>query len=343
MNYFVYKRYVQRCLVVPNGRTMSSYLFRLVFFLPICTTLRSVSSGVYTNKPTGRKEEEIWDIRLPRYKRDMSPSNAVRHVEHRICGLDIYVDYSFYSIACRASLRCVVDTVTRTVSTADRKFRRVDFNDDGVNDNIGFATYRLVVNTRGGSPFTNTSDAHDLLFQMARHAYLTWPIGSCLSVLFVDRRLDNSVIGLAYTGQVSGRKGRVTIGGVCQPNAKIVDYNVRRYSTLFVSANQGGKHVSRATLQLTLTHELGHAFGAHHDAQVTPHFGTYVMHPTDLRPTMAYSFRFSTSSVKQMSPVVLASKCLSSVQPTCGNYVIDEQEECDCGESRFCLMVSYYC
>ena len=362
-----------RCITKESVSVMHNR-YSLIYLITY-TSYSVIISTAYQNINISSSERVIWDLRPDRNKRASTPKTRhnSRHgasyqsddrqyrgfgytynPQRFICGLDIYIDHSFFSGTCHGSSRCVIDRVTRYVAIADRNFRRLDVDEDGLSDNIGFSIYRMVVNTESGGQdvFTNTTDAHALLFEMARHSYLTWPIGSCLSVLFIDRSLDNSIIGLAYSGRTkttghtfTNENHEVNLGGICQGNARILQYGVRRYSTLIVTSKRRGKHVSSATLALTLTHELGHSFGARHDpVGITKFFpfGSYVMHPTDVNSNMAYSQRFSEISIKHMSPIIHASKCLDEVKASCGNYVTEEPEECDCGESRFCLMVSYY-
>ena len=277
-------------------------------------------------------------------------ANSVRQV----CDIDIYVDHSFYAGACRNSISCVVDTVTRTVSGADRHFRVVDFNSDGIADNVGVSIARLAVNTGGSSSFSNTTSPHNLLLEMARFAVEKWPKGSCLGVLFIDRTMDDDIVGLAYTGTIKRRgrrrRRRNSVGGICKRAARVGRRSLRRYNTLFVSSRRNGFQLTQAALELTLTHELGHSFGSHHDdvtGQCASDDGrqlgsAYVMHASDMRTNRATSFRFSDCSRLQIAPILVDSNCIREVRPACGNYAVDRDEECDCGPDKHCLIVSVH-
>ncbi|NXY81039.1 ADAM9 protein, partial [Alcedo cyanopectus] len=88
-----------------------------------------------------------------------------------------------------------------------------------------------------------------------------------------------------------------------------------------------------------VAHELGHNLGMKHDDKRCP--ATYIMHSTDNG-----SRNFSSCSADDFENLILSGggNCLrnppktSNVykEPVCGNNVVDNNEECDCGKQKEC-------
>uniref|UniRef100_U3JQP2 ADAM metallopeptidase domain 9 n=1 Tax=Ficedula albicollis TaxID=59894 RepID=U3JQP2_FICAL len=88
-----------------------------------------------------------------------------------------------------------------------------------------------------------------------------------------------------------------------------------------------------------VAHELGHNLGMKHDDKRCP--ASYIMHSTD-----SGSRNFSTCSADDFETFILngGGNCLrnppktSNVykEPVCGNNVVDNNEECDCGKPQEC-------
>lgn len=108
-----------------------------------------------------------------------------------------------------------------------------------------------VFNDSGTDPFTNTTDAGDLLDELAVYRGDTaTQDAQGLTHLFTGRDLDDSTVGIAY------------IGAVCAQRS-VFDPDGRSFGVGLTQANFGP---GAAFLEsLIAAHEIGHNFGAPHD------------------------------------------------------------------------------
>ncbi|KFQ55875.1 Disintegrin and metalloproteinase domain-containing protein 9, partial [Pelecanus crispus] len=132
-----------------------------------------------------------------------------------------------------------------------------------------------------------------------------------VSHLIIGRSSYGGAIGMAFVGTVCSQ---VQGGSISTLNHN----NVLRHATV-------------------VAHELGHNLGMKHDDKRCP--ASYIMHSTDNG-----SSNFSTCSADDFENLILSGggNCLrnpprtSNVykEPVCGNNVIDNDEECDCGKPQ---------
>ncbi|XP_009474030.1 PREDICTED: disintegrin and metalloproteinase domain-containing protein 9-like [Nipponia nippon] len=134
-----------------------------------------------------------------------------------------------------------------------------------------------------------------------------------VSHLIIGRSSYGGSIGMAFVGTVCSQ---VQGGSISTLNHN----NVLRHATV-------------------VAHELGHNLGMKHDDKRCP--ASYIMHSTDNG-----SRNFSTCSADDFENLILngGGNCLrnppktSNVykEPVCGNNVVDNNEECDCGKPQEC-------
>ena len=195
--------------------------------------------------------------------------------------------------------------------------------------------------------------------------------GFCLGVLFTNRAFSELVLGLSWRGNpdVEG------VGGVCQNRVRIKsDGNAYSFNALFISLKSSQEQ--RIPLRmgvLNLVHELMHSFGAKHDPEAneepecTPHdrvkFIFYWInkfwigfHPYLLLQWINGRFlmsKFSNDGHKLnhqiLSPCTKRSvranlaaahriSCLKKSDATfCGDGIVEENEDCDCGTVLQCI------
>ncbi|TRZ17455.1 hypothetical protein HGM15179_009660 [Zosterops borbonicus] len=123
----------------------------------------------------------------------------------------------------------------------------------------------------------------------------------------------------------SGSIGMAFVGTVCS--------HVQGGSISTLNHNKMLRHAT------VVAHELGHNLGMKHDDKRCP--ASYIMHSTDNG-----SRNFSTCSADDFEAFILngGGNCLrnppktSNVykEPVCGNNVVDNNEECDCGKPQEC-------
>ena len=278
-----------------------------------------------------------------------TPVNIVRKSQHlhrrkrdfvapyKVCELKIIVDYNFFNSYCSKSIKRVVYEAAHAVTLSDAVFRNVDFDFNGISDNIGFAIREMVIFENNNSSdyyLGNGHAARTLLFEFSQYDFS----GYCLGVLLTYRNFDDNIIGLAWPAS-SSKHGKP--GGICQKRSRS-HKSFKSYNALLVTPLVRGTELSRRVLGMTMAHEMGHSFGAHHDP--SPHqlcspkgsFGTYLMSVMASDYSTPNSVQFSQCSILSMGPVVAhKATCLKvyDAHSLCGNLLIDPGEECDCGQS----------
>lgn len=150
-------------------------------------------------------------------------------------------------------------------------------------------------------------------------------------------------------------------GGICErhhrmPNLGSLPAGHYSVNTVVLSQASRGQRLSDGVMSMTLTHEIGHAFGAHHDEDFrdqpvcVPHensqYGKYAMTNT-VSPgaRRAHNWMFSICSRQSMQPIVMnKGHCLKPRRPSyCGNGVVEGGKQCDCGTTYTCQVVDKCC
>uniref|UniRef100_H2Y604 ADAM10 endopeptidase n=1 Tax=Ciona savignyi TaxID=51511 RepID=H2Y604_CIOSA len=173
----------------------------------------------------------------------------------------------------------------------------------------------------------------------------------CLAYVFTNRDFDNGVLGLAWVGSDTG-----TSGGICEKYRTYTDRTAKSLNTGIVTFKNYGTVMPALVTHITFAHELGHNFGSPHDGGVdcTPgesssisvrQQGNYIMYARATSGKEPNNDIFSSCSIRNMSKVLEAKMgCfVSSDTPICGNNIIDEGEDCDCGYSDTCVEIGDSC
>lgn len=167
----------------------------------------------------------------------------------------------------------------------------------------------------------------------------------CLAYIFTYRDFSGGTLGLAWVASTSGASG-----GICEKYKSYTEnVNGRQVQTkrslntgiiTFVNYNS---RVPPKVSELTLAHEIGHNFGSPHDfpADCRPGGpqGNYIMYSSATSGERSNNNKFSLCSVRNISSVVNAILLADSKDncfevdngPFCGNKIVEEGEECDCG------------
>jgi len=168
------------------------------------------------------------------------------------------------------------------------------------------------------------------------------------------------VIGISFVPDVGETPN---VGGICEerraygesPALKAGVYNL---NTLLISQLTRSERIADGITTLTVTHEIGHSFGSHHDDNY-PHqpdclpgsdsqFGNYIMAAgVPKRLELAHNWMFSVCSRRSMKPVISHPSKTSCFKrrraPYCGNGVVEESEQCDCGTTYTCHVYDKCC
>uniref|UniRef100_A0A8C4N466 Disintegrin and metalloproteinase domain-containing protein 10 n=1 Tax=Eptatretus burgeri TaxID=7764 RepID=A0A8C4N466_EPTBU len=165
----------------------------------------------------------------------------------------------------------------------------------------------------------------------------------CLAYLFTDRDFDGGVLGLAWVASPGGACG------ICTAHQQYKDGRRKSLNTGIVTVQNYRSHIPPRISHITFAHEIGHNFGSPHDSgkDCTPgelssllgDRGNFIMYPSATSGYKANNDDFSTCSVGNISRMLhsMTTTCfVESNRPICGNSLVEEGEQCDCGFKEQC-------
>lgn len=167
----------------------------------------------------------------------------------------------------------------------------------------------------------------------------------CLAYIFTYRDFTGGTLGLAWVASTSGASG-----GICEKyksytenqNGKQVQTK-RSLNTGIITFVNYNSRVPPKVSELTLAHEIGHNFGSPHDfpPECRPggSQGNFIMYSSATSGERSNNNKFSNCSMRNITNVLHSvisgdekNNCFEEDDgPFCGNKIVEEGEECDCG------------
>ncbi|XP_041351461.1 disintegrin and metalloproteinase domain-containing protein 10-like [Gigantopelta aegis] len=270
--------------------------------------------------------------------------------QRRSCGVHLVADHLYFKHVGSLSLGSTVEAMASSLATADAIFRSTDFDGDGFGDNVGFVVENITIYNNPYAPGYKLKETRslsvDYLRRFAEYDFSNY----CLGVAFTYTDFERGIIGLAWAATANRYKKS---GGICE-SAQSVRRSIEQvtsYNSLLISQLNDGKFCSREKAALALTHEFGHSFGAIHDklggkgCAPNNEYGNYIMYEYVVSGDKPNNKQFSSCSIEYIHPVIVRKGfCLKTdTGPVCGNAIIEDGEECDCGTSGTCRYIDPCC
>jgi len=218
-------------------------------------------------------------------------------------------------------------------------FRATDWDNNGSPDNIGLDWDTQSFEWSYTSDIRDENISEDELDGLFKSLAEIDFSECCLGIAYTMKKFPESIFAKS-----SASKATPT-GGICSTRAEGLSSNI-----ILISANdKNGKELNEEKLTYITAHEIAKTFGASADVtgqlecdqfmQDKENIGHFILWPNVMRDITAAEKTFSPCSKKSISDTLASCKsaCFDiDKHPFCGNGIVEDSEECDCGDEHSC-------
>lgn len=256
------------------------------------------------------------------------------------CTLRMTADHLFTENMAGSNKERAMLIMANHVKAANAIYKSTVFGSGDKPEGIEFQIQRMVANdstdaAQPNNPYKDNNIGVEKLLELNSEENHD---AFCLAYIFTYRDFTGGVLGLAWVGEAGN-----AAGGICEKATFFRDGKEKSLNTGVVTFINYGKQVSQKVSQITFAHETGHNFGSPHDstAACTPGGtdGNFIMFARATSGDQKNNRLFSSCSRAKMNTVMdvkgrcTDSKCCftAAAEAFCGNMIVEEGEECDCG------------